>query len=815
MTPYRCRVLCFALVLALLVSLVPAGFSAFSANAEEAVLLGKTTMDKVNFRYGTSDGAKIIFQIPNAGYVGTIKSEKVVNNVHWYRVEFQHPSPDNSRYYTGYINADFFTPLSAEEAAAYKMGDTVSTPTPVPVADPVSGVTPTPTPKPAGSNTNTDAPAGTIGVLTSSGVNMRKGPGKNFGVYFQLNRGDQVTVLTIPSVISEQTFYFVRYGDQEGFIMSTYLQVQSSSGNVIITPPPSTPTPSGAPTQTPAGAMGFVKTIKGGVKLRSTPGGTTITTVKRNETLPYLLTPVRKNGYTWYFVQFGSYRGYLRGDCVKEVTAPDTTPTPTPVPAVTPTNATGLVTPTPTAAPATEPTGYLMTNASGVNLRVNAGFTKIYGRVDKGTVLPYYGEPTTVSGVKWYRVYYQKYGFCYVHANYVTLSGPDGTPVTPAPTATPVITPAPTATPAGMTPTPATGLVTPTPTPNPAGEPTGYVKTTASGVNLRKEPNKASMGRVDKGTVLSYYGEPTTVSGVKWYKVYREKLGFVYVHGDFVVLCQIDGSPIAVTATPTPAGVTPTPTPAGMTPTPTPAVTPVAAKPEASYSTLKLGSSGQAVKNLITELQKQGYYTGTVGTRYTTAVETAVKNFQSVNGLTVDGIAGSATQHALFGTVPIGTGDTQNRTFTFYPAEKIDWFTGGINELWARGSNYLVYDVRTGYSWWAHRWAGGNHADVEPLTAADTDILCKIYGVSKASDITEKTHWQRRPCLVTIGTRTFACSLYGVPHNPKGDTIPNNNMTGQVCLHFTNSRTHESNKVDSGHEAAIQEAWLNAPKGHI
>ena len=67
----------------------------------------------------------------------------------------------------------------------------------------------------------------------------------------------------------------------------------------------------------------------------------------------------------------------------------------------------------------------------------------------------------------------------------------------------------------------------------------------------------------------------------------------------------------------------------------------------------------------------------------------------------------------------------------------------------------------------------------------------------------------------TIGTRTFACSLYGVPHNyPKGDTISTNNFKGQVCIHFTNSKTHNSNKVDSGHVEAIDYAWQQAPNGH-
>ena len=221
------------------------------------------------------------------------------------------------------------------------------------------------------------------------------------------------------------------------------------------------------------------------------------------------------------------------------------------------------------------------------------------------------------------------------------------------------------------------------------------------------------------------------------------------------------------------------------------------------------------MKNLVTELKNQGYYSGSITNKYTTAVAAAVKAFQKANGLSADGVAGAATQHKLFGTVPVGAGDTSNLTMTLYPAEKIDWYTGGINELWARGSNYKVYDVKTGIVWWAHRWAGGLHVDAEPLTAADTARLCRCYGVTTSSQITSSKHWQRRPLLVTIGTRTFACSLYGVPHNyPEGDTISTNEFKGQVCIHFTNSKTHNSRKVDSGHEEAIEYAWEHAPNGH-
>ena len=242
--------------------------------------------------------------------------------------------------------------------------------------------------------------------------------------------------------------------------------------------------------------------------------------------------------------------------------------------------------------------------------------------------------------------------------------------------------------------------------------------------------------------------------------------------------------------------------------TPDPDPEPEDNRNEATYVTLRYGSKGPGVRNLVKELANQGFYTGAETESYNSTVESAVRAFQKAKGLKADGIAGPNTQHALFNTVPVGEGNHTNTDFTIYPVEKIDWYTGGINELWTRGSNYKIYDVKTGLVWWAHRWAGGLHVDAEPLTAADTAVLCRIYGVSSADQITSKKHWQRRPCLVTIGTRTFACSLYGVPHNyPDGDTISDNDFKGQLCIHFTNSKTHGGKSTDPDHQAAIQEAY--------
>ena len=228
------------------------------------------------------------------------------------------------------------------------------------------------------------------------------------------------------------------------------------------------------------------------------------------------------------------------------------------------------------------------------------------------------------------------------------------------------------------------------------------------------------------------------------------------------------------------------------------------------YTPLQYGSTGDRVLSLVRELKSQGFYSGTETSNYNSSVENAVRTFQKIIGLTEDGIAGSKVQFILFNAIQyfFASEDVVDLSFDIYPVETIDWFEGGINELWPVNSDFKIYDVKTGKVWWAHRWAGGYHVDAEPLRAADTAILCEIFGVSSADEITEKTHWQRRPCLVTIGEQTFACSLYGVPHNyPDGDTIADNGFDGQLCIHFTNSKTHNGKSVDSNHQKAIQEAY--------
>ncbi|MFT8888324.1 spore cortex-lytic enzyme [Ethanoligenens sp.] len=61
----------------------------------------------------------------------------------------------------------------------------------------------------------------------------------------------------------------------------------------------------------------------------------------------------------------------------------------------------------------------------------------------------------------------------------------------------------------------------------------------------------------------------------------------------------------------------------------------------------QLGSTGSEVRQIQTRLKSWGYYTGTVDGVYGAGTRNAVTAFQRKNGLTADGVAGTATLKAI------------------------------------------------------------------------------------------------------------------------------------------------------------------------
>jgi hypothetical protein len=110
-------------------------------------------------------------------------------------------------------------------------------------------------------------------------------------------------------------------------------------------------------------------------------------------------------------------------------------------------------------------------------------------------------------------------------------------------------------------------------------------------------------------------------------------------------------------------------------------------------------------------------------------------------------------------------------------------------------SAYLT-DVDTGKRFQVQRRGGTYHADVQPLTAEDTRVLRGIYG--------DRWSWQRRAVVLEAGFRRIAASINGMPHG--AGKIRGNDFPGHFCVHFLNSRTHASGKVDTAHQMMVWKA---------
>lgn len=620
------------------------------------------------------------------------------------------------------------------------------------VAAPVPGTGPVvPVPQPSAAP-GTGTAVGTI-TLIRGGVNLRVSPGgKSVG---WLDRG---TVLNYYGFAQQggYSWYYVLSSLGAGYVRSDMARLTSGT-----TPTIPDPVPGGD-----AQVVGYVLTILSNVNLRRTPNtnAAVLEVVPRNTIWPLIHPVVNNDGYNWYFVRTHNHTGYLRGDTVRQLTADE----------VTAYLAGQLPGQVPTPVDPTQTVGHITTTHTSVNIRLSPSLsaTQLTQVAAAGAVFPYTG--TVLSGGQtWYRITYNgqtayvmgRYARVMTAAEYQAWLNQQGG-VTPAPTPT---------------------------TTAPPQDLSNVAVTVMDRVLLR---TAAGMGTktqsvlYKQGTQVHLTGQTATASNYFWYQVSASgQTG--WVRSDMLrILTNAEAGTIAPTV------------PGGEVPK------------EATYATLTRGSTGEAVTRLQTELARLGFLpTNAITGVYTTETQEAVRRYQEAAGLFMDGIAGSNTQHKMYGTVPPGTYTPPvDGAPTLYPVEISDWNTGDIQKVWPNGTVATLTDVQTRLTYRAKRWAGLHHADVEPLTAADTAVFVKMYGVSNAQQIAEKNLWQRRPTWVTVGGRTFAASVYGVPHNyPKGDTIKDNDFNGQFCVHFLNSRTHSTQNVDEHHRIAIYDAYNKAP----
>ncbi|QHW29770.1 hypothetical protein GZH47_02220 [Paenibacillus rhizovicinus] len=117
-------------------------------------------------------------------------------------------------------------------------------------------------------------------------------------------------------------------------------------------------------------------------------------------------------------------------------------------------------------------------------------------------------------------------------------------------------------------------------------------------------------------------------------------------------------------------------------------------------------------------------------------------------------------------------------------------------EIISMKSVMTVVDLETGRQFEVQRRAGSTHADVQPLTKRDTEIMKGIYQ--------GKWSWKRRAIVVRRDGQSIAASMHGMPHG--GDGIPDNDFDGHFCIHFLGSSTHKTGNVDPDHQAMVHKA---------
>lgn len=232
-----------------------------------------------------------------------------------------------------------------------------------------------------------------------------------------------------------------------------------------------------------------------------------------------------------------------------------------------------------------------------------------------------------------------------------------------------------------------------------------------------------------------------------------------------------------------------------------------------TYVKLQSGDKGTEVKKLQQALKDLGYDVSADGT-YGPITVAAVIAFQKLNGLDDDGIAGAKTQTVLYsgnakrydsssgsssgGSSSGGTGTTVAPNGA--TIQLLHWFDD-VKPTLKNGQNLIAYDPDTGISWTLRIMSRGNHADVEPLTAADTAAMFQAFG--------NKESWGPKVVYIKLPDgRWSIASTHNVAHGSQ--TISDNNFDGQNCVHFLRDMDEcKQNDPDYGvqNQEAIREAW--------
>ncbi|MBQ8654797.1 MAG: peptidoglycan-binding protein [Clostridia bacterium] len=234
----------------------------------------------------------------------------------------------------------------------------------------------------------------------------------------------------------------------------------------------------------------------------------------------------------------------------------------------------------------------------------------------------------------------------------------------------------------------------------------------------------------------------------------------------------------------------------------------------ADSDTLRKGDASAAVKLLQQRLISLGYLSGDADGKFGLQTYRALKAFQKANGLFVDGVAGKNTLEALDSINAASSGSSAgtstgtdnggsaviNPMANLKPANvQYKYWYSYVREQARQYQYATIYDFSTGISWQVHMFSFGKHAEVEPLTAADTARMNQSLG---------GTTWTPRAVWVLFGDGSvYMASTHSTPHGVQH--ITDNNFAGHGCLHFprTDAQVAAIGPYATSHQKAIDAGW--------
>ena len=246
--------------------------------------------------------------------------------------------------------------------------------------------------------------------------------------------------------------------------------------------------------------------------------------------------------------------------------------------------------------------------------------------------------------------------------------------------------------------------------------------------------------------------------------------------------------------------------------TPKPAQT-AAPSQEEDKPTLTVGNTGGDVRAMQQRLIQLGYLSGGADGIFGPKTALAVRSFQTNNKLNATGVADHITlarmnlsgaiaasgvvAPPLPGDKPMDTGSS----FRAPSASEVrfaDWYAETRARIRSM-PNVIIYDFTTGEHYNVKVFSVGKHADGEPVTRQDTEIMEKALGYN---------NWTPRPVWVIFSDgRVYMASTHS--HGHEVDHNSSNGLTGHICIHFPRSMEDAAatGPYAVSHQNAILAGW--------